>query len=338
MISRADVYYIVSEANLAPSVHNTQPTRWEFEGDTIRLYAHLESCLAVGDPKLRDAGLSCGAALEGTVMALEARGYEIASIADHWLSAEKTPRSGYRLASVIKIRTSAKVEPSHLRQFIAQRFTWRGKFETPGAKTVKALNDWEAAIPNDVRVIDAPQSLAWLGKINDIASLGFFKDRAYREELLSYMRLSRSHPLYDIDGLNREAMQISSFEAKAAGVVLKYPVFEALAGIGLGKPLVSELDKTLTSAAIVLFLAKPGQSPTQIGRRFYRRWLELTEMGLVGWPMAVIADNIDINAQVRERFDIKGQTLINAWRVGRAPQGARITPARLTPEQLLFRE
>ena len=152
------------------------------------------------------------------------------------------------------------------------------------------------------------------------------------------MRLSPLHPLYDIDGLNREAMQISSFEAKAAGVVLKFPVFEALAGIGLGKPLVSELDKTLTATAIVLFLAEPGHSPTEIGRCFYRRWLELTEMGLVGWPMAVIADNMEINTQVRERFYIKGQNLINAWRVGRAPQGVRIPPARLTPEQLLFRE
>ena len=55
---------MVAEANLAPSVHNTQPARWQFEGDVIRLYAHLESCLKVGDPEFRDAGLSCGAALE----------------------------------------------------------------------------------------------------------------------------------------------------------------------------------------------------------------------------------------------------------------------------------
>ena len=338
MISRADIYDIVSEANRAPSVHNTQPTRWEFNGDTIKLYAHLESCLAVGDPELRDAGLSCGAALEGTLMALEARGYEAVAVTDHWPSPEGKTQNGYRLASDIKITANTNIAPSPLRELTEKRFTWRGKFKVPDANIVQALKSWGVDIPNDVIVVEAPESLRWLGKINDIASLGFFKNRAYREELLSYMRLSPSHPLYELDGLNRDAMQLSGFEAKAAGAVLKFPVFETLASIGLGKTLVSELEKTLSATAIVLFLAAPDASPTEIGRRFYRLWLELTEMGLVGWPMAVIADDLEVNAQVCDRFGIKDLNLINAWRVGCAPQGTIIPPARRSPEQLLFPE
>ena len=61
---------IVTTANLAPSVHNTQPARWHAAADgSILIMADLARQLSVSDPSHRDMGVSCGAAVEGTVMA-----------------------------------------------------------------------------------------------------------------------------------------------------------------------------------------------------------------------------------------------------------------------------
>ena len=65
---------IVAEAMLAPSAHNTQPVRWQQDGDSITLLADLTRRLPVGDPDDRDLKIGCGAAVEGTVLALAKQG------------------------------------------------------------------------------------------------------------------------------------------------------------------------------------------------------------------------------------------------------------------------
>lgn len=77
MLSLSQQRELVSQANLAPSVHNTQPARWSFAGDKIEILADPSTFLTIGDPSLRDAGLSCGAALEGTVIALKSMGFDV---------------------------------------------------------------------------------------------------------------------------------------------------------------------------------------------------------------------------------------------------------------------
>jgi hypothetical protein len=61
-------------ANQAPSVHNTQPARWRPAVDHIKIACDPTVALSVGDPDGIDAGLSCGAAVEATVLALSAHG------------------------------------------------------------------------------------------------------------------------------------------------------------------------------------------------------------------------------------------------------------------------
>lgn len=47
----------------APSVHNTQPWRWVFDGTRLHLYRDTDRQLASADPQGRQAMISCGAAL-----------------------------------------------------------------------------------------------------------------------------------------------------------------------------------------------------------------------------------------------------------------------------------
>ncbi|MCG8923032.1 nitroreductase [Lentzea sp. CC55] len=65
---------VLAAASLAPSVHNTQPWRFQVKRDRIELYADHGRRLAATDPEDRALRLSCGAALFNLRLALEARG------------------------------------------------------------------------------------------------------------------------------------------------------------------------------------------------------------------------------------------------------------------------
>ncbi len=54
---------LLRQAVLAPSRHNTQPWRFEVEGDELRLYGDAARALPVSDPAGREQLIACGAAL-----------------------------------------------------------------------------------------------------------------------------------------------------------------------------------------------------------------------------------------------------------------------------------
>lgn len=325
---------IVAKANRAPSVHNTQCARWAFDGDGVQIYADESRLLKIGDPSLQDAGVSCGAALEGTIMALAEESIGVASIEDHWVSDEPSAYPGMKRAAHLTLKLGARADA--LSAYVEDRFTWRGLFTPSSDEAKESLMTWSEGL-SDLTLVTQPDAIAKLAEINDTASLKFFQNRPYREELLSYMRLSGKHPLWDVDGLNRESMQLSKFEGFAAGMILRFPIFEGVNKLGLGKAIVTEAAKTKSATAIALFTKPADMSPVQIGRDLYRRWLELTELGFSVWPMAVVADDPQSAAHCRSEFDIpSGDKIINVLRIGSVHSGTTVLAARLSPTDLIL--
>jgi len=323
---------IVAKANRAPSVHNTQPSRWAFEDEGVQIYADKSRFLDIGDPTLQDAGLSCGAALEGTVMALADHDIHVSKVENFWDSKTPGHYADMRLAAKVTMGKGAKPDP--LSDFVGKRFTWRGSFEK--AQDINPLLQW-AKMQEDITLVSEPQSISQLATLNDLASLKFFKNKAYRQELVAYMRLSKKHPLWDQDGLNRESMHLSSFEGAAANILLRHPMFEIMNAVGLGKAIVSEASKTTSATAIVFFTVPKETSPLDMGRSFYRRWLEITALGYAVWPMAVIADDPDVNALCHKQYNIASHhKIINVFRIGRVPEGTTIQAARLKNAELIL--
>ena len=309
---------LAAEANLAPSVHNTQPARWALdEAGRILLAADLSRQLSVGDPSSRDMGLSCGAALEGMVMALAARGIGVV-IDDLWTDNLRDWKPGYRLAARLEL-TGDDAAPQALSEWITRRFTWRARFSPTSTEQIERLEHW-AAKAADVRLACGHEDLAFIASLNDRASLTIMRERAFRDELVRWMRLSPRHPAYSTDGLNLAALQMGRLEGALAGHVLASPLFDIADRLGLGKALVEESEKTMTAAACLLFHRPEHESPIVSGQAFYRFWLNFTRFGFAGWPMAVLADLPSAAQVLRERFPLPpGHRVINVLRVGPAP-------------------
>ena len=325
---------IAAEANQAPSVHNTQPARWIFREDEIEICADGTRFLSVGDPSLRDAGLSCGAAAEGTRIALARRGIGVADIDDVW-SSDTYTHDRFRRAAILKLAGGTDADP--LSEWVSRRFTWRDKFAPLSQEQRAQLSDW-AERSDAVRLVTKPGNIKWIADLNDRTSLAFFRDRAYRDELTDWMRFSKSDPRWRHDGLSADAMSLSRFEAMAAKFALSSPWFEIANSLGLSGVMVSERAKTVSASAVWFFHVEAGEGAIQIGCQFYRMWLELSALGIVCWPMAVLADNPHSNSECVARFDLPNdRRLVNVFRLGSVPPGApRPEIARLPAEELVL--
>jgi hypothetical protein len=69
-LSAAEVRWVIGLAARAPSVHNTQPWRYEWDGHCFRLLADTQRGLLVSDPDGRELAISCGASLFNLRVAL----------------------------------------------------------------------------------------------------------------------------------------------------------------------------------------------------------------------------------------------------------------------------
>jgi nitroreductase len=74
---RAVIEPVIATANRAPSIHNTQPWRWQLHADHLALRAERNRQLRIADPDGHSLMISCGAALVLTELGLRSRGWQI---------------------------------------------------------------------------------------------------------------------------------------------------------------------------------------------------------------------------------------------------------------------
>jgi len=318
-----DLARLAASANRAPSVHNTQPTRWSLGDDgALWLTADLSRQLAVGDTTGRDLRISFGAALEGTLLALGQQGLSIREI---------------DLASDLAARLEIGGDgtPDALDAEIDRRCTWRKGFAPAQTRQTQALDAWTAQ-QGDLTLVADRHEIELISTLNERTSLAFYRHAPYRHELLSWMRLGPSDPNYGRDGLSASALGLSRFEAFGAGLVLGDPGFSMLDRFGLVAPLISETSRTRSAAAILLFHRPDTENPVDTGRVLYRHLLQLSALGFQTWPMSVLADDPQTAAELSARYGLPGEDrLITAWRVGPLPAGAKAKRERLPAEALM---
>jgi hypothetical protein len=180
-----DLRTVIACAELAPSVHNTQPWTWRGEGDHIEVRADRSRGLPVLDPRGRELTISCGAAIEFGITAVRGLGWDcdVALLPD--------PADADLLAR-LTIRGHREADTDERERFeaIPRRYTDRGSYEPADREP-----DFDSALARGVedrgawlRVLERDgDRLAVIQALSDAETLEA-SDPAYREELASWLR------------------------------------------------------------------------------------------------------------------------------------------------------
>ena len=284
---------IVDVAKYAPSAHNTQPARWTLQDDgSILISADLSRRLPVGDPEDRDLLIACGAAVEGTVLALAqvGQGAQVQTVS-------ATAMNGYQPMAVIVPTSTANPKDISLSKFVKRRSTHRLGFRLPSQP-----HDLTSETSSCVTVVQDTDQIAWLSSEIDQASARIMRDPNFRAELLDWMRLSTRHARYHKDGLNKAALSMDQVTAWLTRPILGTPLYRFLSACGLGPAISGEAAKSRTSSAILLFHWPKNGGMIDAGRMFYRTWLNMTALGFSGWPAAALADDEYSATQINQRL------------------------------------
>ena len=124
LLSSAEVRWAIDQAARAPSIHNTQPWRFRWDGRAFELHADTQRGLSAADPQGRELVLSCGAALFNLRLALRKLGFGA--------RVELLPSAGQpRLLARITVEPGQPADVLTRRMYAAmtRRHTHRGEFE-----------------------------------------------------------------------------------------------------------------------------------------------------------------------------------------------------------------
>lgn len=119
-----DLRTVVELASLAPSVHNTQPWRFSWDGTALSVYEDPTRALPVLDPDGRERRISCGSAVLMARIAFAQLGYAVET------SLRGAPRDPQLLARIAVTGRAEASEAEHeLAQAIPRRTTDRDPFD-----------------------------------------------------------------------------------------------------------------------------------------------------------------------------------------------------------------
>lgn len=320
---------LVAEAARAPTVHNVQPARWRFGADgRVVLYRAVDRALPVADPTGHDVRVSLGAAWEGMSIALSRRGLGLSEPELHADADEEDGRMAFASARLVE-----GAVPDPLAEFVEARRSYRGKFRPLPADVLRRLT---AIGGEDVRWMTDAARLPELARLYDEAGWSFVREPAYHAELYRWMRLSPAHPDWARDGLNAECMALSGVERAAASVLLRPRVFGMLKRVGAARAVVSEAAQIRSASAILLFAPRREVGDFDVGRLFYRLWLQVAALDAGMVPMSALADSPAARERLGREHGIPAdRRLANVLRVGGVPPGGAARSPRLPVDELL---
>ena len=124
LLSTADVHAAIAAASRAPSVHNTQPWQFTWDGSAFELTADTSRGLGAVDPDGRELLMSCGAALYSLRLAIRKL--------SHDTTVTLFPGGDPRLVARVEVDSLTQPADAPERRLFAavnRRHTHRGTFE-----------------------------------------------------------------------------------------------------------------------------------------------------------------------------------------------------------------
>lgn len=268
MISDELFLKIVRTAIKSPSGHNTQPWLFAKTEDGICLKPDFKRELPVADPLHRELFISLGCAIETAMIAARFYGY-------------KPTLQSTDMSNDIQIKISLKkddhIEQPELFSYISARQTTRNLFEKnaiPGhdLETLKvSVTDAGIQVHFFKGQNESDQHKHFITEANTIQ----MNNRAFKNELIQWMRFSKKEAMQKGDGLYSACIGIPSIGRFLGCFALKYIVNDK----NENQRLLKQLEH---SAAVALFTSTNDHAEDWIktGMAFQRFALTATKLNL----------------------------------------------------------
>jgi hypothetical protein len=303
---------LIGAAVLAPSNWNSQPWRFEVEGNAIRLVIDAQRSLPMTDPDQRALLVSLGAALENLLVAARASGLRPTVnyfpfggahgvVADVSWSGGEARRDQGMFAAIVERRTNRR------------NYDGRGLLSQARAQIA-------AQVPDDLR-------LHWLDDrdaIRGIADLGYeavqaqVSDRRMEKERFSWMRFSDGDARRRGDGVTVDALELGGPARWMAGRY--FDPDSRLARFGGGSAGKQARDAFRSAGAVALLCAPERSGPARLmgGQAYERMALKATQLGIAHQPIHEPIAQEHTRGELLRRFGASGEEPLLLVRLGHA--------------------
>lgn len=316
----ADVRRAVEDAIWAPSVHNTQPWRFEAHGTRITLSADPDRRLDVADPQGREMLISCGAALYTLRLSLRRMGYRpvVHPLPD--------PDRPYLLADVDLEPgdpPDASVEHEHAQ--IRRRHSHRGGFRPEPVPAGILTTLRHAAEKEGARIVQAVDA----DVKGALAALTAAAEHVQRRTPAYATEIARWAPAPGTS--RRDGVQEDSYPRRTPPTAPHFPARDFARGHGWGAEPPGE-----GAAGVVLLLVTPDDTPAdwlRAGQALQRVLLRATEHDLAAAYHTQALQVPDLREFIRTQFcgDAHPQLLL---RLG-VPVGTSLRSVRRPVDDVL---
>jgi hypothetical protein len=312
-LTMAQVRWAVEQAARAPSIHNTQPWRFRWDGVLLELYADTTRGLTATDPDGRELILSCGAALHNLRVALRKLGYDSRVT---MLPIVGNPRL---LATVEPVESRpASVAERRVYAALLRRHTHRAPFEDRVLTPQLAALLQQAAYEQGAELIYVYDP----GQRRRVLQLARAAERAQRADEHVVAELAEWTPPPSVK--RRDGVPASAYSADPITVPDDLPPRDFDQSRGFG-----QLDPEMPSPGVLAVLASE--------RDLEVDWLEAGEalervllLAAEQWAFAALHSPLtevaNLRAELRRELCISGYPQI-LLRLGYSPE-AKTTPRR----------
>ena len=282
MTTQHDLHrHIVEAAQLAPSVHNTQPWRFTSDIGGLDLWADPGRRLPVLDPDGRQLHLSCGAALLNARVAARALGLD----ADVQLLPDSGDPTHLARLSLTAGRPATTQEQA-LAEAMLRRHTQREAFEErplPDAllDRLRMAAEREGAV---LRPVTDPADLIELEVLLALADRAEEADPAYRAEVATWVRPTTDEDGIPAGALPRDAERVSSLRLRDFQVRDRAE--------SAGSP-AADMEPPVAERPAVVVLLSADDTPVswlQAGQALGAVLLGAAEEGVLAQPLGQVTD------------------------------------------------
>lgn len=276
----------------APSVHNIQPWRLEFDGGRLLLRERRDLTLPEHDPRGRDRLISCGAALANVELAVRVLGYEVRT---HVFPDDGEPDI------VAAIQTGERAVPSgaelHRYSAIARRGSYRQRFSgrPVSRQQIGDLIAAAAASGVEARPIQDELELSAVADLLEFAAETYRHDGAYQRELALWtIRAEGSHRF----GVGLAVSTIPPGALPWAGLVRA----------GTAVPDHQVLQRRLAEETLLVFLTLDDgrHDHLRAGHALQNTWLDAVDTGLAGSVLTQPLHLPEVRSALCEDLELAG--------------------------------